>query len=195
LGTPLAHACGRRLPLRLALPTLTTLLLLVSFTAQASASNEKSSSGEHDDYVIAGIKGVTVSEISRTHEGTESLTGYGAAGFGEATLLHDRLALELDFVVTTPGNELSWATEPLIKVPIHVSRWFEPYAAAGPMVVHVRDDLGRRYWLGGGQLVVGAYAWLAHEVGLDIDVSVGAAQGPDMTVMELVFAVGPMLRE
>jgi hypothetical protein len=164
-------------------------------SALAASFGEKSGKTDHDDHVMAGMKGVTVSELTRTSEGTTTISGYGAAGFGEATLLHDHLALELAFVVTAPAHELSLSADPLIKVPLHVSSWLEPYAATGPMVVHVRDAEGRRFWMGGGQIVLGTYLWLASALGIDFDVSVGAARGPDMTMMELVFAVGPILRD
>jgi hypothetical protein len=171
------------------------LTFLSSALAATFGGHETSGSEPDEDHVMAGMKGVTVSERAHTHEGTLSLNGYGAAGFGEATLLHDRLGLELAFVVTTAADEMSWATEPLIKAPLHLSRWIEPYAGVGPMIVHVRDGHGQRYWMGGGQLVVGAYLWLAKALGLDFDVTLGAAHGPEMSMMEMVFAVGPILRD
>jgi hypothetical protein len=171
------------------------LVLAVKLSRAQASEEHVSSSPAHEDHVMAGVKGVTVSEVAHTRAGSTALNGYGAAGFGEATLMHDQLALELDFVITTPGDEMSWAAEPLVKLPFHVGHWFEPYIAAGPVFMHIRDGHGERYWLGGAQLVAGAYAWLADALGLDIDVSLGAAHGPEMSMMEMVFAVGPVLRD
>jgi hypothetical protein len=168
---------------------------VLSICSAARASEEQTHSSVHEDHVMAGVKGVTVSEVAHTRAGSNALNGYGAAGFGEATLMHDALALEFDFVITTPGDELSWSAEPLVKLPFHMSHWFEPYVAAGPMFVHVRDGHGQHFSLGGAQLVAGAYAWLADALGLDIDISLGAAHGPEMSMMEMVFAVGPVMRD
>ena len=171
-------------------------LVLAAQLSRARASEEHATAAHaHEDHVLAGVKGVTVSEVSHTREGSSALNGFGAAGFGEATLMHDQLALELDFVITTPGDEISWAAEPLVKLPFHVGHWFEPYIAAGPVFLHVKDGHGERFWLGGAQLVAGAYAWMADALGLDIDVSLGAAHGPEMSMMEMVFAIGPVLRD
>jgi hypothetical protein len=174
---------------------LATCAIWLTFLSSAFASSFGGNSRHDEDHLMAGMKGVTVSERTRTEEGTFSLSGYGAAGFGEATLLHDHLALELEVVMTAPGNERSWAAEPLVLAPLHVSRWFEPFAGLGPMLMTVRDRQGQRFWMGGGEVVVGAYLWLAKNLGVDFDVTLGIAQGPDMSMMEMVFAIGPILRD
>jgi hypothetical protein len=172
------------------------ITLWLAATSTALAGSEKDPHAEHHhNHVIAGLKGVTVAEQARSHGHDLALTGYGACGFGEATLLDDRLAIEIGFVVTKAADEIAWATEPLLKVPLHVTEWFEPYAATGPVFVHVRDGVGQRFWLGGGQVVIGTYLWFAEKLGLDVDLSVGAAKGPDMSMVEMVFSMGPVLRD
>jgi hypothetical protein len=148
----------------------------------------------HHDHVVVGVKGVSTVEQTYTAGRSLSLSGFGVAGVAEKSLFHDRLSLELDLVFTTPGDERSLATESLAKVPWHLRPWLEPYAAAGPMLVSIRNGEGEHYWLGGGQLVLGALVWFAEMAGLDLDLALGAARGPNMSMIEATFALGPVLR-
>lgn len=175
--------------------SLVVFLSALALSSSAQARGKHPPSVLHEDHVMAGMKGVTITEQMRADGHTHHLNGVGVAGFGEATLLHDRLALELDVVMTMPGDEMTWSTEPLIKAPWHVNAWFEPFAAVGPMFMHVRDAEGDRHWLNGGQIVLGTYFWFAETLGIDLDVAVGAARGSDMSVVEFVFAAGPVLRD
>jgi hypothetical protein len=149
----------------------------------------------HRDHTIVGVKGVATTEQASAHGRTLTLSGYGVAAMAERTLLDDRLSLELDVVFTSPGGERTVSTEPMAKWPWHAARHLEPYAAAGPLLVHVEDGHGAHYWLGGGQLVLGALIWLAEAAGLDVDIALGAARGPDMQMLEATLAIGPVLRE
>ena len=85
---------------------LASCVIWLTFLSSAAAATfgEKPASKHEEDHLMAGMKGVTVSERTTTREGTSSLSGFGAAGFGEATLLHDHLALELEVVLTAPGE-------------------------------------------------------------------------------------------
>jgi hypothetical protein len=148
----------------------------------------------HHDHMVVGVKGVSTMERTYSQGRSLVLSGFGVAGVAEKSLFHDRLSLELDLVFTTPGEERSLATEPLAKVPWHLRPWLEPYAAAGPMLLSIRDREGAHYWLGGGQLVLGALIWFADMAGLDLDLALGAARGPEMSMIEATFALGPVLR-
>ncbi len=143
--------------------------------------------------MVFGVKGVSTVEQATSHGHSETLTGYGVSGMVERTFLHERLAIELDFVFLSPGDEHTFSTEPIAKLPWHVARWFEPYAGVGPMLV-VADTPEQRSVMGGGQVVLGALFWLAELAGLDIDVTLGAARGPELSIVEATLAVGPVVR-
>jgi hypothetical protein len=150
---------------------------------------------QHAEHIVFGMKGVSTVEraITSGHEAT--LSGYGFASGAERSFLQGRLGLELDVVVTAPGEELAMAMEPMIKLPWHVGSWLEPYVATGPMLLRVHDGRGEVFWLGGGQLVLGAFLWFSELAGIDLDIAAGAARGPDMAMTELTVAIGPVLRE
>lgn len=150
--------------------------------------------GGHHASLVLGMKGVNTFERVVTRGALATLTGYGFATVAETTVLHGRLGLELDFVFTAPGDEIAVAGEPMLKLPWHLRSWCEPYVAAGPLAMRIRDERGAHFWMGGGQLVVGLFLWFAEMAGLDLDVSLGAAHGPEVTMAELTIAVGPVLR-
>lgn len=174
---------------------IAALLATLVATTKASATDDvRPNSTGHSDHVIVGVKGVSTVEQASAHGHSVGLTGYGIAGVAEKTLLHDRLSLEVDFVYTMPGSERSLAIEPMTKLPWHVSRRLEPYAAAGPLLLSVADGHGTHYWLGGGQLVFGTLVWLVELMGLDLDFAFGAARGTGMSMFEASFAIGPVMR-
>lgn len=197
----MCFAAGQRVSIphlvSLAVWLFVTFLAVVPNLAAASDETEHAAVAEpelHHDHVVVGVKGVSTMEQTYTAGESLSLSGFGIAGVAEKSLFHDRLSLELDLVFTTPGDERSLATEPLAKVPWHLRSWLEPYAAAGPMLVSIRNDEGAHYWLGGGQLVFGALVWFAEMAGLDLDLALGMARGPGMSMIEATFALGPVLR-
>ena len=149
----------------------------------------------HHAALVLGMKGVNTFERVVTRGALTTLTGYGFATVAETTVLNGRLGLELDFVFTAPGDEIAVAGEPMLKLPWHLRSWCEPYVAAGPLALRIRDERGAHYWMGGGQIVVGLFLWFAEMAGLDLDVSLGAAHGPEVTMAELTIAVGPVLRD
>lgn len=170
------------------------LLTLVTSSSVMAAEETHPSSSPHLDHVIVGVKGVSTLEQASAHGQTLDFAGFGVAGIAERTLFHDRLSLELDLVYVAPGDERSLAVEPMTKLPWHINRYLEPYAAMGPMLLSIADGHGTHYWLGGGQLVVGSLFWLAELMGLDFDLALGAARGTGMTMLEASFAIGPVLR-
>ncbi len=173
------------------------VFVTVLATAQQAEASEELRPGAHQpiDHLVVGVKGVSTVEQARVDGHTLQLTGYGVAGVAERTLFHDRMSLELDFVFTTPGDETSLAIEPMTKLPWHINRHLEPYAATGPVILNIADGQGAHYWLGGGQFVFGALIWFVEQVGIDVDLAFAAARGTGMTMYEATFAVGPMLRD
>jgi hypothetical protein len=173
------------------------LVLLAAPRALATNGLPAESADEHDDHhahLVLGMKGVrTVERITRP-DGVVTLSGYGFATVAETAILHGRLGLELDLVFTAPGDEVSIAGEPMLKLPWHFRDWLEPYIAAGPLALNIRDDRGHHFWMGGGQLVFGAFLWLADLAGIDLDFALGAAHGPEISMAEVTIAVGPVLR-
>jgi hypothetical protein len=156
---------------------------------------EIEASGSHHAHLILGMKGVNTIERVATPAGVSTLSGYGFAAVAETAVLHGRLGLELDLVFTAPGNEMSIAGEPMLKLPWHLRSWCEPYVAAGPLAVRIRDERGGHFWMGGGQLAFGLFLWIAEMAGIDLDVSLGAAHGPEISMAEVTIAVGPVLRD
>ena len=175
------------------------LVLLAAPRALAASGQPGQSEIEgiegHHPHLIFGTKGVRTIERVVTHEGIATLAGYGFATVAETTLLRGRIGLELDFVFTAPGDEISIAWEPMLKLPWHLRSWLEPYVAAGPLALSIRDERGQHFWMGGGQLVLGAFVWIAELAGIDLDFSLGAAHGPEISMAEMTIAVGPVLRD
>lgn len=180
------------------MPLLGALVLPAAPPARAANDEPAPAAPEardgHHSHLILGMKGVRTVERLTTPESVETLSGYGFATVAETAVLHGRLGLELDFVFTAPGDEVSIAGEPMLKLPWHLRSWLEPYVAAGPLALNIRDDRGRHFWMGGGQLVFGTFLWIADLAGIDLDVALGAAHGPEITMTELTIAIGPVLR-
>lgn len=170
------------------------LLTLFTSSSVMAAEETHPATSPHLDHVIVGVKGVSTLEQASAHGQTLDFAGFGVAGVAERTLFHDRMSLELDLVYVVPGDERSLAVEPMTKLPWHINRFLEPYAAMGPLLLSIADGHGTHYWLGGGQLVVGSLFWLAELMGLDFDLALGAARGTGMTMLEASFAIGPVLR-
>ncbi len=174
-------------------------LLLLASSAHAAEGTQvetlPAAPGHQRPHLVLGMKAVSTIERAITRERIATLSGYGFASVAETAVLDGRLGIELDFVFTAPDDELTMAGEPMLKLPWHLRTWFEPYLAAGPLVIRVHDDRGQHFWLGGGQVVAGAFLWLAELGGLDLDLSLGAAHGPGMSVTELTVAIGPVLRD
>lgn len=173
------------------------LVLLVAPRALAASGQPAQTEVEGDDHhahLVLGMKGVRTVERVTTQDRVVTLEGYGFATVAETTILHGRIGLELDFVFTAPGDEVSIAGEPLFKLPYHLRSWLEPYIAAGPLALNIRDERGHHFWMGGGQLVVGAFLWIAKLAGIDLDFALGAAHGPEITMAEVTIALGPVLR-
>jgi hypothetical protein len=175
------------------------LVLLVAPRALAANGQPGQSEIEqpegHHSHLVLGMKGVRTIERVTTNERVLTLAGYGFATVAETAVLHGRIGLELDFVFTAPGDEMSIAGEPMVKLPWHLRSWLEPYVAAGPLALNIRDDRGHHFWMGGGQLVLGAFLWIAELAGIDLDLSFGAAHGPEVSMAELTIAIGPVLRD
>jgi hypothetical protein len=173
------------------------LVLLAAAHARAANDPPDQTDAEGDDHhshLILGMKGVRTIERVTTEDSVLTRAGYGFATVAETTVLHGRIGLELDLVFTEPGNEVSIAGEPMLKLPWHFRAWLEPYVAAGPLALNVRDERGHHYWMGGGQLVFGAFLWIAELAGIDLDFALGAAHGPEITMAEVTIALGPVLR-
>jgi hypothetical protein len=174
------------------------LILLAAPRALAANDQPDKIADEHEghhSHFVLGMKGVRTVERVTTQGSVTTLSGYGFATVIETAVLRGRIALELDLVFTAPGDEISVAGEPMLKLPWHLRSWVEPYVGAGPLALNIREASGHHIWMGGGQLVLGAFLWIARMTGIDLDFAIGAAHGPEVTMAEMTIAIGPVLRD
>jgi hypothetical protein len=100
----------------------------------------------------------------------------GGGIFVEVPLVHRRLELEISTHALATEGGVEFSEDVLLKIPIHVNHWFNPFVGLGPTVNEYliagegASTAHRRGWGIGGTLSVGAHFWITNRVGVVVGI-------------------------
>lgn len=138
------------------------------------------------------ILGAKFVQLNAFPDGGESSSGAGAGVFGESTLIHGWLELELSASIVSIKDETIVPVDVLLKKPFHFGKIFCPYFSLGPTVSFVfEEDETTPYF--GVAAVVGTYLWFNDSFGLDLEIDYAVLDEGEL-VQEITFAGGPTVR-